>query len=165
MPATKTKQKSVYDFLTSGDIDGFKNYALSQIDWLQKGIDKAQKEQEILRNILPLLDACTGIAQESAAKAKKDELRLEWREYLENNWISEAGSINKKVWGKYEGWPNCLKHLAPYGDDDRSTGNMVHRPKRDVFDVRTIDFDTLIDCKLAEEEAHFKNLKKALYSK
>ena len=165
MPKAKPEPKSAYELLISGDIDKLRNYAVNRIRELQEGIDIASKEQKILRMLLALAETCTEIAQYNVSEAKKSKLRTEWKEIFDGCWSSEAGSVSKKAWGKFEGLPGCWRDRAPYGEDDRSSGNMVHRSKQGNLDDRTTDFDTLIDCQLAVEQAHFESLEKNTHSK
>ncbi len=92
----------------------------------------------------------------------KGQLRYKWTKFdIQGSkvWYSEAGDVNLKAWGKYQGFPRGMEHLRPFADGDRSSNHMAHRPKKEEFDFDTADFDTLIECQLAVEEA-YENWKK-----
>lgn len=145
---------NLYDQLANmDDIDGF---ADQRIDELREQIENIKEELGVWKKVKRLTNTCRNLADKGATETKKGKLRYKWAKAGNSSWVSEVGSVEKKAWGKYEGWPNCLRHLAPHAEDDRSTRHMVHRPERDQLDDQTTDFDTLIDCQLAVEKAHQK---------
>ncbi len=149
--------KALYPHLDN--IEQLKNLAEENIDRLKDVIMESKEELKMWQGLLKLAQTCAGIADEEAGKAKKDQLRYKWiKQNFQGSqiWLSEAGSVNLKAWGKYEGFPRGLENLQPFADGDRSSNHMAKRPKKEefVFNDDTTDFDTLIDCQLAVEKAH-----------
>lgn len=144
---------NLYDQLAN--MDDIEDFAAGRIDELEEQIRNSKEELGVWKMVQKLLNTCRNLADNGATETKKGKLRYKWSKTGKYSWTSEVGSVAKKDWGKYEGFPNCLSHLQPHADDDRDTPHMAHRPAKDQFD-RAIDFDTLIDCQLAVEEAHQK---------
>jgi len=135
------------------NMDDIDDFAAQRIDELEEQIKNSKEELGVWKMVQKLLNTCRDLADKGATETKKEKLRYKWTKTSDDSWVSEVGSVAKKAWKKYEGFPNCLSHLQPRADDDRGTPHMAHRPAKDQFD-RAIDFDTLIDCQLAVEKAH-----------
>ncbi len=149
------EMKGLYPNL--GHIENLAKLAGKQIEILEETIIKSQKELKVWHGLLVFSQTCRQLADEEAAEVKKDQLRHKWvKQNFQGSqvWLSEAGSVNLKAWGKYEGFPRGLENLRPFADDDRSSNHMAKRPKKDDLDDVVNDFDTLIDCQLAVEKAH-----------
>jgi len=147
--------KGLYEHLQN--IENLAKLAEEKIEGLEETIIKSQKELKIWQGLLNFSQTCRRLANEEATETKKDQLRYKWTKVAIRGtgcWSSEAGSVNLKAWGKYQGFPKGLEHLRPFADGDRSANHMAHRPRKDQFDSDTTDFDTLIDCQLAVEKAH-----------
>ncbi len=144
---------NLYDQLAN--MDDINDFTAQRIGDLEEQIERDKEELGVWKMVQKLLNTCRNLADKGATETKKGKLRYKWSKTGKYSWTSEIGNVAKKAGGKYEGFPNCLRHLKPHADDDKSTPHMAHRPARDRFD-RAIDFDTLIDCQLAVEEAHQK---------
>ncbi|TSC74500.1 MAG: hypothetical protein G01um101444_270 [Parcubacteria group bacterium Gr01-1014_44] len=154
--------KGLYEHLDN--IEQLTTLAEENIERLKETVRGSQKALKVWQGLLEFSKTCLKLADEEATETKKGQLRYKWNKLnIQGSkvWTSEAGDVNLKAWGKYQGFPHGLENSRPFADGDRSANHVAHRPKKDEFDEDTTDFDTLIDCQLAVEVAH-ENWKKKL---
>lgn len=83
--------------------------------------------------------------------AKERKTRYKWtKDLASGSWVSKVGSVVRRPWGEFNGFPYCLRNKAP-----DAYNHMVHRPKGHILEYRseTIHFTTLVTCQLAVEKA------------